>query len=134
MDPMKLQATVLAGLMVASLTIPAVAQQQQQSPPSGQPQQYQRGGSDWMMRRFSDLNLTDQQKSQIQTIMQNFRQAHPPGSPPDPDARKQLRDQINAVLTPDQRTKLQADEAKFRAQRQRNDTTNSAPAPTATPI
>jgi Spy/CpxP family protein refolding chaperone len=133
MDPMKLQATILAGLIAASLTVPAVAQQQQQSPPPGQPQQYQRGG-DWMMRRFSDLNLTDQQKSQIQTIMQNFRQAHPPGSPPDPDARKQLRDQINAVLTPDQRTKLQADEQKFRQEHQRNDTTNSAPAPTATPI
>jgi periplasmic protein CpxP/Spy len=129
MNPMKLQATVLAGVIAASLALPAVAQQQQPSPPA---QQGQRG--DWMMRRFSDLNLTDQQKSQIQSLMQSYRQAHPRGSAPDPDARKQLRDQINAVLTPDQRTKLQADEAKFRQQRQGNDTTNPAPAPTATPI
>ena len=127
---MKLQATVLAGLIAAGLTLPAVAQVQQ-APAA--PAQSQHG--DRMMHRFDDLNLSDQQKSQIQSLMQNYRQAHPRGSAPDPDARKQLRGQIDAILTPDQRTQLKADEEKFRAQRQqRNATTNVPPAPSATPI
>jgi Spy/CpxP family protein refolding chaperone len=130
MEPMKLQATVLAGLIAAGLALPAVAQDQQPPAAPAQTQQH----SDRMMHRFDDLNLTDQQKSQIQTLLQNYRQAHPRGSTPDPDARKQLRDQINAVLTPDQQTKLKADEAKFRAEHQRNATTNVPPAPTPTPI
>jgi Spy/CpxP family protein refolding chaperone len=128
---MKLQATVLAGLIAAGLALPAVAQDQQ--PPAAPAQSQQHG--DRMMHRFDNLNLSDQQKSQLQTLMQNYRQAHPRGSTPDPDARKQLRDQIDAVLTPDQRAQLKADEEKFRAQRQqRNATTNVPPAPTATPI
>lgn len=126
---MKLQATVLAGLIAAGLALPAVAQDQQ--PPAAPAQSQQQG--DRMMRRFSDLNLSDQQKSQIQTLLQNYRQAHPRGSAPDPNARKQLRDQINGILTPDQQAKLKADEAQFRAQHQRNETTNVPPAPTATP-
>jgi Spy/CpxP family protein refolding chaperone len=125
---MKLQATVLAGLMAAGLSLPAIAQTQQAPAP---PAQSQHG--DRMMHRFSDLNLTDAQKSQIQTLMQNYRQAHPRGSTADPDARKQLRDQINAVLTPDQQAQLKSDEAKMRAQRQGNKTSNVPPAPAATP-
>jgi Spy/CpxP family protein refolding chaperone len=130
MEPMKLQATVLAGFIAASLALPAVAQVQAPPPPA-QSQQH----GDRMMHRFDDLNLSDQQKSQIQTLLQNYRQAHPRGSAPDPDSRKQLQEQINTVLTPDQRAQLKADMERFRAQRQqRNDTTNVPPAPTATPI
>jgi Spy/CpxP family protein refolding chaperone len=124
---MKLQATVLAGLLAAGLSLPAIAQTQQ-APPAAQSQH-----SDRMMHRFSDLNLSDAQKSQIQSLMQSYRQAHPKGSAPDPDARKQLRDQINAVLTPDQQTQLKADEARMRAQHQGNNTSNGPPAPAATP-
>jgi Spy/CpxP family protein refolding chaperone len=108
---MKLQATLLAGLIAASLSLPAIAQVQQAPAP---PAQSQHG--DRMMRHFSNLNLSDQQKSQIQTLVQNYRQAHPKGSTPDPDARKALRSQIDAVLTPDQRTQLKADEQKARAE------------------
>lgn len=124
---MKLQATVFAGLMAAGLSLPAIAQTQQPPPPA----QSQNG--DRMMRRFSDLNLTDAQKSQIQTLTQNYRQAHPRGSAPDPDARKQLRRQILGVLTPDQRAQLKSDEATFRAQHQGKDTYNAPPTPAATP-
>ncbi len=130
MVPMKLQVTMLAGLLAAGLSLPVVAQAQQAPPPP--PAQSQHGG-DWMMHRFSDLNLTDAQKSQIQSLMQNYRQAHPRGSQPDPDARKQLREQINALLTPDQQAQLKADEAKMRAQRHGSDTSNVPPAPAATP-
>ncbi|HTC30346.1 MAG TPA: hypothetical protein VK702_06425 [Candidatus Acidoferrum sp.] len=125
---MKLQATVLAGLLAAGLSLPAIAQTQQGPPP---PVQSQHG--DRMMHRFSDLNLSDTQKSQIKSLMESYRQAHPKGSAPDPDARKQLRDQINAVLTPDQQSQLKADEARMRAQRQGNNTSNVPPAPVATP-
>jgi Spy/CpxP family protein refolding chaperone len=128
---MKLQATVLAGLIAAGLALPAVAQDQQ---PPAAPAQSQQQHGDRMMHRFDDLNLSDQQKSQIQTLLQNYRQAHPRGSAPDPDARKQLRDQINAVLTPDQQAKLKADEEKFRAEHQGNAMRNVPPAPSATPI
>jgi Spy/CpxP family protein refolding chaperone len=128
MGPMKLQATVLAGLMAAGLSLPAIAQVQQQPAP---PAHSQHG--DRMMRRFSDLNLSDQQKSQIKTLMQSYRQSHPKGSAPDPDGRKQLRSQIDAVLTPDQRVQLQNDEAKFRAQHQGSAMNNAPPAPVATP-
>ena len=72
-----------------------------------------------MMRRFENLNLNDQQKSQIQSLMQSYRQTHPKGSAPDPDARKQLREQIDAVLTPDQRAQIKADMEKYRSQHQR---------------
>jgi Spy/CpxP family protein refolding chaperone len=124
---MKLQVTVLAGLLAAGLSLPAIAQTQQAPPPA----QSQHG--DHMMRHFSDLNLSDAQKSQIKSIMESYRQAHPKGSAPDPDARKQLREQINGVLTPDQQTQLKADEARMRAQRQGNSTSNVPPAPVATP-
>jgi Spy/CpxP family protein refolding chaperone len=125
---MKLQATVLAGLMAAGLSLPAIAQVQQQPAP---PAQSQHG--DRMMHRFSDLNLSDQQKSQIKTLMQSYRQSHPKGSAPDPDGRKQLRGQIDAILTPDQRAQLKSDEEKYRAQRHENATNNAPPAPVATP-
>ena len=114
---MKLQATVLAGLLAAGLTVPAVAQEQQAPPPVTQ------SHGDRMMHRFDNLNLSDAQRSQIQTLMQNYRQAHPKGSAPDPDARKALRQQIEAVLTPDQRAQLKSE---FRHHRQ-------PPAPQATP-
>ncbi len=127
---MKLQATLLAGFIAASLALPAVAQDQQ---PPGAPAQSQQHG-DRMMRRFENLNLNDQQKSQIQSLMQSYRQTHPKGSAPDPDARKQLREQIDAVLTPDQRAQMKADMEKYRSQHQRNAMTNGAPAPAPTPI
>jgi Spy/CpxP family protein refolding chaperone len=65
---MKLQATVLAGLIAAGLALPAAAQDQPSPAPSGPPAQSQQR-SDRMMRMYNDLNLTDQQKSQIQTLL-----------------------------------------------------------------
>ena len=64
-----------------------------------------RGG---MMHRFSSLNLSDQQKSQIHSLMDKFHQAHPAGSPPDQQAIQALHNQINAILTPAQQQQLQA--------------------------
>ena len=60
-----------------------------------------------MLQRFAALNLSDQQKTQIQNLIDQFRQAHPQGSPRDPAAMQTLRSQINAVLTPAQQQQLQ---------------------------
>lgn len=57
--------------------------------------------------RMASLNLTPQQKAQIKQIHDQYRAAHPCGSQPDPAARKQMRQQIMNVLTPQQRQQLQ---------------------------
>ena len=98
----------VTGLALAgAIAIPAAAFAQQTSDqPNAQSGQHERRGG--FMHRFDSLNLSDQQKAQLQQIFQNFHQAHPQGSPRDPQAMQQLRSQIDAILTPDQRAKLQA--------------------------
>ena len=61
------------------------------------------------------LDLTQQQQAQIKTLIDNYKQAHPEGSQQDPAARKQLHEQIDAVLTPAQRTKLEQLKAQWRS-------------------
>jgi Spy/CpxP family protein refolding chaperone len=63
---------------------------------------------------FSKLDLTPQQEDQIKSLIEAYRQAHPQGSQPDPAARKQLQEQIFAVLTPDQRAQLEQEEQQWR--------------------
>ncbi len=79
---------------------PSVVQNQQQSG-----SERHRGG----FRFLKDLNLTQQQQTQIDQIRQQYRQTHPQGSPRDPQARKAMRDKIMAVLTPAQQAQLKAD-------------------------
>jgi len=59
------------------------------------------------MRAMQGITLSDAQKQQIQQLQDQFQQAHPDGSAPDPQARKQLRQSVLNVLTPDQRTQFQ---------------------------
>jgi Spy/CpxP family protein refolding chaperone len=120
---MKFHALALAGAMTAGLFAPTICLAQQNSP---QPAPH----GDRAMRRFANLNLSDQQRSQIQSLLQNYRQAHPKGSQPDPQARKALRQSIMGVLTPDQRAKLQAMRQQRRAQQQqRQPAQNPSPQP-----
>ncbi|HTX56246.1 MAG TPA: hypothetical protein VMD47_04000 [Candidatus Acidoferrales bacterium] len=117
---MKLRPLLVAALVAAGLLVPAGVLAQAHVP-----------------HRFAALHLTDAQRTQIQTLRQNYRQAHPKGSAPDPAARKQLRRQILAVLTPDQRAQLRAQAQQRRAQREQhqgNDNTIFPPSPAATPI
>ncbi len=72
------------------------------------------------------LDLSQQQQNQIKTLVTNYKQAHPKGSQPDDAARKQLRDQVLAVLTPAQRTKLEQEKAAWHKQ-------HPSPAPSASP-
>ena len=75
------------------------------------------------------LDLSQQQQDQLKTLLQNYRAAHPRGSQPDPAARRQLRDQIFALLTPEQRTKLRAEMQAWRSQH----SGSAAPTPAPTP-
>ena len=76
------------------------------------------------------VNLSDQQKTQIKQIMDQFRQAHPRGSAPDPQARQQLRQQIMNVLTTDQQAQVKAN---FQQMRQRHQEQGETPNAQATP-
>lgn len=60
------------------------------------------------------VNLSDQQKSQMKQLMQQFRQAHPAGSPPDRQAREQLHQQMLNILTPQQRAQVQQNMQQMR--------------------
>jgi Spy/CpxP family protein refolding chaperone len=74
------------------------------------------------MHALRTLNLTDAQKTQIKSAMQQTRTANENA---DPQTRKanleQLRSQINSVLTPDQRAQLQAE-----LQKEREDAANAS--------
>ncbi len=65
-------------------------------------QNLQRMHHHWM----ANLNLSQQQRAQIHALFQQYRQTHPRGSAFDPQARKQLREHILSVLTPQQRVQL----------------------------
>jgi Spy/CpxP family protein refolding chaperone len=99
--------------------IAACAQQANQPPAPGtqaqSPGQWQgrhgRHGRHGFMRMMRGVNLSDQQKTQIRQIVQQFRQSHPRGSRTDPQARRQAREQLRRqimnVLTPAQRSQVQ---------------------------
>ena len=76
------------------------------------------------MREMRSLNLSTQQQAQIKQLTQQYRQSHPRGSTTDPQARKDLRTKVMAVLTPAQQQQLKADQAKrkseFGGERHRN--------------
>ena len=84
------------------------------------------------MRGMRELNLTPQQQSQIRQLMQQYRQAHPRGSAPDPQARKQLRDKVMAVLTPAQQQQFKTEMSQRRSEYQRG--RDRFPAPSPSPI
>ena len=113
--------------LATALAIPVVgfAQVQPSPGPLTQPMQGQRhGGGFGFMREMRSLNLSTQQQAQIKQLMTQYRQSHPRGSTPDPQARKDLRTKVMAVLTPAQQQQLKADQAKrkseFQGARHRN--------------
>ena len=58
-----------------------------------------------MMAALRELNLSDDQKAKVKGFMTSFRDARDSATP---ETRKQLRDQIEGILTPDQRTQFDA--------------------------
>jgi Spy/CpxP family protein refolding chaperone len=121
--------------LATALAIPAAgfAQVQPSPAPLTQPMQGQRRhGGFGFMRQMRSLNLSAQQQSQIQQLMAQYRQAHPRGSTPDPQARKDLLAKVMAVLTPAQQQQLKADQAKRKSEFGRGRNRNR-PAPSPSP-
>jgi periplasmic protein CpxP/Spy len=127
-----LRSVLIPAALAAAVIVPvATFAQQAQAPaatatPQGQWQghSHRRGGG--MMRGLRELNLSDQQKTQVRQIVQQFRQSHTQGERPDAQARQQLRNQIMNVLTPQQRSQYEANLQKMRTRREH-------PAPQSTP-
>jgi Spy/CpxP family protein refolding chaperone len=126
-----LKPLLIAALCALSLGAPAFALAQgvisdstQPGAPTGQPTSGPyRHHHHGMMSMLKTLDLSQQQQDQIKTLFNNYKQAHPEGSQPDSAARQQLRDQILAVLTPAQRTKLEQEKQAWQKQ-------HPSPAPT----
>jgi Spy/CpxP family protein refolding chaperone len=93
---------IAASAQVQSLAQSGPATQQQGGPPYGQ----RRGGP--FLRALRSLDLSDQQKSQIRSIMQSYRQKNQGADQATRRANnQQMRNAIMNVLTPAQRTQFQ---------------------------
>ncbi len=113
-------------------TAPAPAGAPLASPMPGMPGMHRHHGHHGgaYMRALHALNLSDAQKAQIKTAMQQSRQANQNADPATRKANQQkLRAQIDGILTPDQRTQLQTAMQQQRAMHQRKGL--GAPNPTA---
>jgi Spy/CpxP family protein refolding chaperone len=97
--------------------------------PSTSEQAEHHGHHHGMFGMLQTLGLSQAQQTQIKTLMTNYKTAHPEGSPKDPAARKQLRDQILAVLTPAQKTKLDAQIKAWRSQHPERSESSESPSP-----
>ena len=86
------------------------------APPAPGGHREHRGG---MSHLFSSLNLTDAQKAKVQAISQKYRQQNQ--NVTDPQQRhtnmRAQRDEMMAVLTPDQKQKLQSQIQQMRQRR-----------------
>ena len=85
------------------------------------------------MRAMRGLNLSTQQQSQIQQLVQQYRQTHPRGSTPDPQSRKDLRTKVMAVLTPAQQAQLKTQMEQRQSQSGRERNGNRFPRPSPSP-
>jgi Spy/CpxP family protein refolding chaperone len=117
---MKFTPLILSALLALGAGAPLLANAQQST---------HRG----MMANLRTLNLSDQQRTQIRQIVTQYRSAHPKGSDPDPQARKAMRDQVMAVLTPDQQSAFKANAQRARQQRKQLEENARPPQPEATP-
>jgi Spy/CpxP family protein refolding chaperone len=114
------------GVLAAALAVPLGASAQQDQQYQGPPQQ--RAGTPsparlqhrWM-KRLSHLNLSSDQQQRIQSMIQQYSQAHPEGSAPDPDGKRALRQQIMGVLSSDQQNQLHQEMQAHRAAMRQRD-------------
>jgi Spy/CpxP family protein refolding chaperone len=129
---MKLTPLILSGILSLAVGLPIAGAAQTAPAPAasaaspGAHAHHHNG----FMRALRGVNLSDQQKTQIQQIMSQYKSQHQPGSPRDPQAMQQLHQQVMNVLTPDQRTQVQQNLQQMRQDREQN---GSQPAPVASP-
>lgn len=111
-----------AGAFAAVLALPLCAYAQQDQAPAQHsratttPNQ-QRIQNHWA-KRFGHLNLSGDQQQRIQSLINQFSQAHPEGSPRDRSASRELRRQIMGVLSDDQRNQYHQEMRARREQSQ----------------
>ena len=114
-----------AGAFAVALAMPLGAYAQQNQPPGATAQRtttpsqakLQRG---WM-KRLGSLNLSGDQQQRIQSMINQYSQAHPEGSPRDREAGRNLRRQILSVLNSDQQNQYhQQMRARREQMQQRN--------------
>jgi Spy/CpxP family protein refolding chaperone len=116
----KIPAFILGGALFLGVALPVTVFAQQQPPaPTQSAAPHHHGHHGGMMRAMRNLNLSDQQRTQIRQIVSQYRAAHPKGSPRDPQAAKAMRQQVMNVLTPAQRTQFQQNVQQMRARYQR---------------
>jgi Spy/CpxP family protein refolding chaperone len=111
-----------AGALVAALALPLGAAAQQGQPPSQASQgratpSVGRMQHQWA-RRFGNLNLSSDQQQRVQSLINQYSQSHPEGSPVDREAKRELRRQLMGVLSDDQRQQLRQQMHARRAQMQ----------------
>jgi Spy/CpxP family protein refolding chaperone len=132
---MNISRLLLSGALAVGLLWPAASLAQQSSgtvtgPAATAQPDAGHGHGGGMMAALHDLNLSDAQVQQIKQIHDQYRQAHPPGSPHDPQAMQAMRQAVLNVLTPAQRTQF---EAKMQALRAQYQSQNNGAAPAQAP-
>lgn len=124
---MKLTPLLMSGVIALAMSLPIVGCAQQANDQTSAP--HGARGHHGMMAAMRGVNLSDQQKAQIKQITDQYRQAHPEGSAPDPAARKAMRDQVMSVLTPDQQAQFKTNLEAMRAHRSSNPQPQATPSP-----
>ncbi|HEY1882607.1 MAG TPA: hypothetical protein VGG51_06155 [Candidatus Cybelea sp.] len=113
-----------AGALAVALAVPVSALAQQSQQPGAQTRHQHTTPSAakiqhrWM-KRFGHLNLSGDQQQRIQSMVDQYSQSHPAGSPVDRNATKELHRQIMGVLSSDQQGQYQQERQAHRAQMQR---------------
>jgi Spy/CpxP family protein refolding chaperone len=96
-----------AGVFALALAAPLGVYAQQGQPPPTQSYGHHTTPSEaklqhrWM-KRFGHLNLSGDQQQRVQSIIDQYSQTHPEGSPVDRNASHALRQQLMGVLNSDQ--------------------------------
>ncbi|HLX26580.1 MAG TPA: hypothetical protein VKR05_06270, partial [Candidatus Cybelea sp.] len=108
-----------AGVLAAAVAMPIGAFAQQAQPPAtrshsqsmpseGRLQQH------WA-KRLHKLNLSNDQQQRMQSIIHDYSQSHPEGSPRGHGAMRELRQQLMGTLTPDQQNEFRQQMRAHRA-------------------
>ncbi|MGB8267814.1 MAG: hypothetical protein WCE44_15930 [Candidatus Velthaea sp.] len=113
--PRNLLSLALGAMLLVPVAVSAQTAPQLQTPPAASAHHHRHGG---IGHALKTLNLSPAQREQIAGIM---KQSHAANKNADPKTRranmKQLRAQINGVLTPDQQAQLKTELRKEHAAR-----------------
>ncbi len=105
---------------VATLAMPVGAYAQANQPPAARSSSHTNPSPARLQhrwtKRFGHLNLSGDQQQRVQSIINQYSQAHPQGSPRDPGSARELRHQLMGVLSSDQQNQFRQEMQARRAQ------------------